>query len=489
MARPERHVFACNQNRPPQHPRVVCAGRKGSTALLKAFWAEQQKRQAPDTVAITYSGCLGPCDQGTNVLIYPDAVLYSGVTMADVEKIFTRQLEGREPVRRLIEGLHGAPAEQIDAVLWSVTLTSPRSLAAYYLLNKFHAGRRELDEAEHAAYLGLKAAAHAAGLNEDWQMVQAGDANFHAPDPARSRPLLAVHAKGARLHRPAARRTRNRNTVDHTTTTARSGGPPRLRRSGSVAATVRLRRSTMSKQPANASLADDNLAAGGVAAVDRALTLLAAFGNGTHVLSLSALAERTRLYKSTVLRLLASLEHAHLVVRRADGCYVLGSGVARLHAVYAQSSSSESLVIPVLQELVAATRESAAFHVRQGAQRLCLYRVDSPQPVRDHIRAGELLPLDRGTGGRVLQAYCHEGDEALGQQIRRQQVIALAGDRDPQLAGIAAPVFGPSGQLAGVITLTMPRERLDSAWAEIVRNSGRTLTRYLGGIKPGEADG
>ncbi|MGF6305019.1 DNA-binding IclR family transcriptional regulator [Paraburkholderia sp. WC7.3d] len=145
--------------------------------------------------------------------------------------------------------------------------------------------------------------------------------------------------------------------------------------------------------------------------------------------------------------------------------------------------------MPVLQELVAATRESAAFHVRQGAQRLCLYRVDSPQSVRDHIRVGELLPLDRGTGRRVLQAYCHKGDEALGQQIHRQEVIALAGDLDPQLAGIAAPVSGPSGQLAGVTTLTMPRERLDSAWAETVRNSGRTLTRYLGGIKPVQADG
>ncbi|TCK31882.1 (2Fe-2S) ferredoxin [Paraburkholderia sp. BL8N3] len=95
-------MFACTQNRPPQHPRIASAGRKSSTALLKAFWAEQQKRQAPDTVAIPYSGCLGPFDQGANVLIYPDAVLYSGVTMADVEKIFTRHLEGGEAVQRLI---------------------------------------------------------------------------------------------------------------------------------------------------------------------------------------------------------------------------------------------------------------------------------------------------------------------------------------------------------------------------------------------------
>ncbi|RKT10449.1 hypothetical protein B0G69_7848 [Paraburkholderia sp. RAU2J] len=77
MARPERHVFARTENRSPPHPRGACAGGKGSTALLKAFWAEQQKRQAPDTVPIPYSGCLGPCDQGANVLVFPDAVLLS----------------------------------------------------------------------------------------------------------------------------------------------------------------------------------------------------------------------------------------------------------------------------------------------------------------------------------------------------------------------------------------------------------------------------
>lgn len=36
-----------------------------------------------------------------------------------------------------------------------------------------------------AAHLGPIATAHAAGLNENWPMVQAGDANFHAPGPAR----------------------------------------------------------------------------------------------------------------------------------------------------------------------------------------------------------------------------------------------------------------------------------------------------------------
>jgi len=243
----------------------------------------------------------------------------------------------------------------------------------------------------------------------------------------------------------------------------------------------------MPRRAAVASLADEHAAAGGVAAVDRALCLLSAFGADTPALTLSALAQRTRLYKSTALRLLASLEHAQLVTRLADGRYALGPGVARLHTVYTQSFSYEPLVMPVLRQLGAATRESAAFHVRQGMYRLCLHRVDSPQPVRDHIRVGDLLPLNRGAGGRVLQAYGGEGSEndaALGRRIRQRRVVVLCGDREPELAGIAAPVFGPAGQLAGTITLTMPRERLRPAWALAVRSAARALTGRLGGRFP-----
>lgn len=101
MPRPQRHVFVCTQNRPPQHPRGSCAN-KGGTAVLQAFWAEQQKRQAYDQLSITYSGCLGPCDQGANVLVYPEAVMYRNVTDADVAEIFNSHLEGGVPVERLL---------------------------------------------------------------------------------------------------------------------------------------------------------------------------------------------------------------------------------------------------------------------------------------------------------------------------------------------------------------------------------------------------
>lgn len=231
------------------------------------------------------------------------------------------------------------------------------------------------------------------------------------------------------------------------------------------------------------SIADEHAAPGGAAAVDRALTLLVLFARDGGPFTLSALAEQAKLYKSTVLRLLASLEHAGLVLKQADGRYALGPTVAQLYASYAASFSMESVVMPVLRELVASTSESAAFHVRQGEHRLCLYRVDSPQPVRDHIKVGDLMPLTQGAGGRVLLAYAGMQGE-LYERIRREQVAVLAGDRVPELAGVSSPVFDAAGALAGALTLTMPKERLAPTQVPHVVRAARALTASLGGRFP-----
>ncbi len=223
------------------------------------------------------------------------------------------------------------------------------------------------------------------------------------------------------------------------------------------------------------------------AAVDRALSLLGAFRAGDTALSLAELAERTRLYKSTVLRLLASLEHAGLLQRLDDGRYALGNEVARLHSVYAASFSLDHVVMPELRRLVKATGESAAYHVRQGqggdAVRLCLYRVDSPHPVRDHIRAGDILPLTRGTGGRVLMAFDpvlaksgSAGDRKLLAGIRERGYLAVTGDRLAEVAGISAPVFHADGSVAAAVTLTMPSHRYDERYAKAVLEAARRLS-------------
>ena len=234
------------------------------------------------------------------------------------------------------------------------------------------------------------------------------------------------------------------------------------------------------------SLADSHAAPHGVAAVDRALTLLSAFRETDGSLSLAELAGRTQLYKSTVLRLLASLEHARLVQRLEGGRYSLGSEVARLNAAYAASFSLDRLVLPVLRSLVAATRESAAYHVAQGDARVCLYRVDSPHAVRDHIKAGEVLPINRGSGGRVLMAFgvktataISAKEKILHAKIRERGYCSAIGDRLEGVAGISAPVFQADGQIAAALTLTMPQERYHEKYARNVLEAARKLSGQL----------
>jgi DNA-binding IclR family transcriptional regulator len=221
------------------------------------------------------------------------------------------------------------------------------------------------------------------------------------------------------------------------------------------------------------------LAASGVAAVDKALTILRLFSSQNNELSLIQIAEATGLYKSTTLRMLASLSNALLVMKRSDGMYVLGPAIASLNAAYRQQQSLETLVIPILEQLMKATQESAAFHVRQGDQRLCLYRVDSKQALRDHIQIGDLLPIDKGAGGKVLRAFEGAPGKA-NNQIREAMVLAIAGDRVKEISGISAPVFSAEG-LIGVITLTMPTYRFDPKQASIVKASAKKLTELLGG--------
>lgn len=100
MPKPLRHVFICTQGRPAGHPRGCCA-QKGTPALMEAFWQELERRGLCASVALTNTGCLGPCHLGGTVLVYPEGVMYGGVTPEDVAAIVEEHLVGGRPVERL----------------------------------------------------------------------------------------------------------------------------------------------------------------------------------------------------------------------------------------------------------------------------------------------------------------------------------------------------------------------------------------------------
>ena len=108
----------------------------------------------------------------------------------------------------------------------------------------------------------------------------------------------------------------------------------------------------------------------GVAAVDRALAMLDAFTAERGSLTLAEISASTGLYKSTILRLMASLIRRRYMVQLGDGSYRLGAMLAHLGGIYQRSFRLEDHVLPVLRWLVDTTGESASFYVREGNKRL-----------------------------------------------------------------------------------------------------------------------
>ncbi len=99
MPKPEKHVFVCVQNRGPGHPRGSCT-QSGCGAIWDEFAFALQQRNLHGKVALTNAGCLGPCN-GPHVLVYPEGVMYGGVSKDDVATIIEEHLIGDTPVKRL----------------------------------------------------------------------------------------------------------------------------------------------------------------------------------------------------------------------------------------------------------------------------------------------------------------------------------------------------------------------------------------------------
>jgi len=206
----------------------------------------------------------------------------------------------------------------------------------------------------------------------------------------------------------------------------------------------------------------------GVAALDRAFAILFAFRPDDKGLSLAELASRTGLYKSTILRLIASLTHHRLLLRSDDGRYLIGPAALQLGALYQRGLQLADVVLPLMRALRDECNESVSFYVRRQDLRVCLHRVDTTHTIRDHVREGDVLPMDRGSGGRLLGAFSGAPGD-LYDRIRRDGYYLSIGERDSETAGISTPVFSAAQPLAGALTLAGPRQRVDEALLERMR--------------------
>jgi (2Fe-2S) ferredoxin len=92
-----RHLFVCTQVR-DGGGKPACGGR-GGLALIAAVERELARRGAAD-VGVTASGCLGPCFDGPNAVVYPDGVWYAGLEVSDAAELASYLLGGPELAHR-----------------------------------------------------------------------------------------------------------------------------------------------------------------------------------------------------------------------------------------------------------------------------------------------------------------------------------------------------------------------------------------------------
>jgi len=199
-----------------------------------------------------------------------------------------------------------------------------------------------------------------------------------------------------------------------------------------------------------------------VEAVSRALSLLQCFRIPGEELTLAILAQRSALPKSTILRLANSLIWKGFLYRDARGRFLLGPELARLGGLARSAPTLADVIRPALRLLSERAQETASFYVRDGEERICLFRENSPRSARHHLEEGSRHPLGQGAAGLVLRAG--SGDASAAARAVRERGWALSlGDRDPDLAAVACPLCDGQGVTIGALTISGLIGRFDEA--------------------------
>ena len=102
MAKFEKHIFICTNQRPDGHPRGCC-NLSGDAELQQAFKSSLKRHGIENSsVRANKAGCLDQCEVGPTVVVYPEGVWYGHVTPANVDEIIESHIMGGQPVQRLI---------------------------------------------------------------------------------------------------------------------------------------------------------------------------------------------------------------------------------------------------------------------------------------------------------------------------------------------------------------------------------------------------
>lgn len=248
--------------------------------------------------------------------------------------------------------------------------------------------------------------------------------------------------------------------------------------------------------------------------VQRAVRLIRHIAEGNTVINMSETAKTLKINRTTLLRLLHTLETEGFVERRPEGAgYQVGMALLGIAARSLFSQDVVRVSVPILTHVAEVVRLSAHLGVLDGGDVVYLVRRTPDIPLASNIRVGSRLPAHATTIGRIILAHLSPMQiDALfaGKTLERfsehtsstvSEVHArAAADRDAGIAWSAAhfergissaavAVFDYTGAPVAAINVSGPVDSFtDKARRKAIetalRGAGREISLRLGWIDP-----
>jgi IclR family KDG regulon transcriptional repressor len=211
--------------------------------------------------------------------------------------------------------------------------------------------------------------------------------------------------------------------------------------------------------------------------VQRALDILNCFSLQETELSLTEIANKIALAKSTTTRLLATLELNGLITKNQETLkYKLGHKLYYLGYIAGKSIEIREFAYPIMKEIRDDTKETVNLYLLEDKYRVCIEQCEGLQSLRHLVKIGERLPLWAGAGGKVFLAYQSEefqneifqlvdSKQRLAKlkselkTIREEGCASSQDEREVGSAAVAAPIFGIDGNVVACLSISGPTQR------------------------------
>ena len=247
-----------------------------------------------------------------------------------------------------------------------------------------------------------------------------------------------------------------------------------------------------------------------VQSVRRAFDILSAFSQDHPQLSVAEIAQRVHLNRTTVHRLVATLEAAGMVRRNpSTQKYTLSARVLQLADVFMQQSDLRSVALPAMTDLRDRANETVALHVREGNCRIVIAQVGANRDVRHMYRnVGQPIALHLGAPGKVMLAYASPQEIAAyvaqgpleertphsvtdpDTLVKELRTIAEQGyavsweERTLGVVSLAVPIFDVTGAAIASVNVSGPSQRIReeeiSEFVPMVKETGREISTGIG---------